>query len=398
MESMLPLYLLGLSIGFCRAGFHFRVPCSSLTQTAFRNIGSRAMRIAFYAPMKPPDHPVPSGDRQMARLLMRALESAGHSVDLVSRLRSFASQPLPDHYAAVENAAEAEIARLSGLWSEGRVPDLWLCYHPYYKAPDLIGPHLAGTFGIPYVTAEASYSARRNNGGWAKTQAKVAEAVTGAALNICFTGRDREGLMGMAPGAAFAMLPPFIDVPDLNPQSVSDPSLLVVVAMMRPGDKMDSYRMLARALERLTDLPWRLSIAGDGPCRTDVEAEFARLPAARLEWLGALKPEEVPAMLARGGVYVWPGCGEAYGLAYLEAQAAGLPVVAQHTAGVPEVVRARPDRDTVACRRHSGICRRDCAAPDGRRRKERPWARLRGVLSFRNDPSTRRRFGSTPCF
>ena len=44
-------------------------------------------------------------------------------------------------------------------------------------------------------------------------------------------------------------------------------------------------------------------------------------------------------MLARGGVYVWPGCGEAYGLAYLEAQAAGLPVVAQHTAGVPEVVR-----------------------------------------------------------
>ncbi|MCY1251314.1 D-inositol-3-phosphate glycosyltransferase [compost metagenome] len=36
---------------------------------------------------------------------------------------------------------------------------------------------------------------------------------------------------------------------------------------------------------------------------------------------------------------MWPGCGEAYGLAYLEAQAAGLPVVAQRTAGVPEVVR-----------------------------------------------------------
>ena len=36
------------------------------------------MRIAFYAPLKPPDHPVPSGDRRMARLLMAALATAGH--------------------------------------------------------------------------------------------------------------------------------------------------------------------------------------------------------------------------------------------------------------------------------------------------------------------------------
>jgi glycosyltransferase involved in cell wall biosynthesis len=47
----------------------------------------------------------------------------------------------------------------------------------------------------------------------------------------------------------------------------------------------------------------------------------------------------VPNLLRGAGIYVWPGCGEAYGLAYLEAQAAGLPAVAQHIAGVPEVVR-----------------------------------------------------------
>ena len=46
------------------------------------------MTLAFYAPMKPPDHPVPSGDRTMARALIRALESAGHTVILASRLRS----------------------------------------------------------------------------------------------------------------------------------------------------------------------------------------------------------------------------------------------------------------------------------------------------------------------
>jgi hypothetical protein len=45
------------------------------------------MRIAFYAPMKPPDHPVPSGDRRMSRLLIAALGRAGHEVELASRLR-----------------------------------------------------------------------------------------------------------------------------------------------------------------------------------------------------------------------------------------------------------------------------------------------------------------------
>ncbi len=66
-----------------------------------------------------------------------------------------------------------EISRLSTLWASKGKPDLWFCYHPYYKAPDLIGPKLASAFAIPYVTAEASYSSRRNIGVWAETQASV---------------------------------------------------------------------------------------------------------------------------------------------------------------------------------------------------------------------------------
>ena len=35
------------------------------------------LRIAFYAPMKAPDHPTPSGDRHIARLTLQALARAG---------------------------------------------------------------------------------------------------------------------------------------------------------------------------------------------------------------------------------------------------------------------------------------------------------------------------------
>jgi glycosyltransferase involved in cell wall biosynthesis len=77
---------------------------------------------------------------------------------------------------------------------------------------------------------------------------------------------------------------------------------------------------------------------GDGPARADVMALFADFAGDRIEWLGQKEPTDVAKILARGALYVWPGCGEAYGLAYLEAQAAGLPVVAWATAGVPEVV------------------------------------------------------------
>ncbi|MBL8703575.1 MAG: glycosyl transferase, partial [Rhodospirillales bacterium] len=47
------------------------------------------MRIAFYAPLKPPGHPHPSGDRRMARLLVQALRLGGHTVMLASSFRAY---------------------------------------------------------------------------------------------------------------------------------------------------------------------------------------------------------------------------------------------------------------------------------------------------------------------
>jgi glycosyltransferase involved in cell wall biosynthesis len=296
------------------------------------------MRISFYAPLKPPDHPVPSGDREMARLLMRALAAAGHQVELASGLRSFRAAPPGESGGDVPFQAKAEVGRLAAAWEAAGPPDLWLSYHPYYKAPDLLGPQLTARFGVPYVTAEASYAPKRDRDGWAGSQDAVLGAVRRAALNLCFTQRDRDGLQAAAPDARFATLPPFIDVSPFRPSRSPERGRLATVAMMRSGDKLESYRMLADALGRIADLGWTLTVIGDGPARSDVAAAFAPFAPGRIELLGAVAPEAVPAALQGAAIYAWPGCGEAYGLAYLEAQAAGLPAVAQNTAGVPAVV------------------------------------------------------------
>lgn len=296
------------------------------------------MKIAFYAPLKSPHHPVPSGDRLMARQLIRALSMAGHEVGVESELRSYSAAS--EVTGQLTQDAQAEVSRIEAEWETSGRPDIWFCYHPYYKSPDLLGPTLCQKHGIPYITMESSYSRRRNIGGWAQSQEAVLRGFKQAVVNICLTERDRRGILDSAPDAICEMLPPFIDASSFK-AAETGPQIghLVTVAMMRSGDKLSSYKALAASLALLKSDDWILSIIGNGEARGEVEACFSALPADRIKFLGRVEPEEVEKLLARGSIYVWPGHGEAYGLAYLEAQAAGLPVVAEEVAGVPEVVR-----------------------------------------------------------
>ena len=85
------------------------------------------MKIAFYAPLKSPDHPVPSGDRLMARMLVAALRAGGHEVAVVSDLRSFMTTASDAEFHELEQRAAGEITRLRQDWTRDGAPDLWFC-------------------------------------------------------------------------------------------------------------------------------------------------------------------------------------------------------------------------------------------------------------------------------
>jgi len=308
------------------------------------------MKIAFYAPLKTPDHHIPSGDREVARLLMAALEGAGHQVELASHVISYQKRPSAEIGKERRLLAQAEAGRLLEAWRHdaGRTPDLWFTYHPYCKAPDWIGPEVSAALKIPYVTAEACRTRQGTDEDWAITRQAVQAAVRGAAINFCMKPSDRAYLQSFLPDMERVVpLLPFVDLGKIDTvrEKTGDAGrfsnfhpLIVAVGMMRPNAKFRSYELLAAALGGLLDLDWNLAIVGDGPMRGEVEALFSAVPTGRIHFAGAIPPDEVLRWMRAGQIFAWPGAGEAFGMVYLEAQACGLPVVAMRTAGVPVVV------------------------------------------------------------
>ena len=303
------------------------------------------MRIAFYAPLKPPDHPVPSGDRNIARALMQALAAAGHDVVLASRFRSLDSRGDEKRQLRLHALGDRLAARLASRLPGDR-PDAWFTYHVHHKAPDLLGPYVSRALGIPYVIAEASVAAKQRSGPWSAGYARACMAVRAADLVVSLNPADDAGVAEARPaGAAMASLAPFIDVAGFAGAAVPParipraPVRLVTVAMMRHRAKLASYRVLAAALESLRDLDWELAIVGDGPARADVEAAFAHV-RDRVTLLGAKEPMVIASLLQASDVFLWPAIDEAIGLVFLEAQACGVPVVGAATPGVAAVVSA----------------------------------------------------------
>jgi glycosyltransferase involved in cell wall biosynthesis len=296
--------------------------------------------IAFYAPMKPPTDSVPSGDRTMARGLFAALGGIGlGTVRLVSDFRSREGKGDPKRQDEIIRSAESEIDRIASL----DPPDLWLTYHSYYKAPDLIGPALSRLWRIPYVLVEATRARKRLAGPYAKFAAAAEAACDTAEVIFYLTERDSEALKrDVRPGQRLVRLRPFLNQEELSPvadrQPDDRPLQFLACGMFRQGDKLDSYAALAMALALVRSSNWRLTIVGEGPKRAEVEALFAKF-GGRVKFVGALEPRRLAKRFAEADLLLWPGVGEAYGMVYLEAQALGCPVLAEDRPGVRDVVR-----------------------------------------------------------
>ena len=90
---------------------------------------------------------------------------------------------------------------------------------------------------------------------------------------------------------------------------------------------------LIAAVKTLPDA--ELLVVGDGPDRERLEALAQE---SRVTFVGRVSPVEVIDYLRQARVFVLPSSGEGFPNVVAEAMAAGIPVVATRTAGIPDLV------------------------------------------------------------
>ncbi len=343
-------------------------------------------RIAFHAPLKPPDHKNPSGDRRFARLLIEALSAGGFSVDVPSSLRTRNPDGSTTRQQEIEEMASHETSRLCAALSADP-PDLWFTYHNYYKAPDLIGPAVSRHLKIPYVLAEASHAPQRAQGEWARGSALADAATVRADLILQPNPKDMAGVEALGPGDRQLALKPFLDVKEQAAQTVDrdlhrdrfarrfnlprDAAWAVATGMMRRDSKRDSFLLLADVADRIPRDRWQLILVGDGPARPDIEAAFGK--QSNVRFAGLLGPDDIRSLNAASDLFIWPALKEAFGMALLEAQAAGLPAI----------VGDRPGTRAIMQNGQTGILTPEGDAP----------SMASAVRALIDDPDRRRRMG-----
>jgi len=103
------------------------------------------------------------------------------------------------------------------------------------------------------------------------------------------------------------------------------------------------FDVLVDALARLSDVPWRCTIAGsldrDPDCTRALRRQIEHLGLdARMTLTGPLGEARLDGLYRTSDIFVLPSRYEGYGMVFAEAMARGLPVVAAAAGAVPDTV------------------------------------------------------------
>ncbi|MEO1339627.1 MAG: glycosyltransferase [Cyanobacteria bacterium J06635_13] len=113
-------------------------------------------------------------------------------------------------------------------------------------------------------------------------------------------------------------------------QGHPDAPLLLYVGRVSAEKEIDRIKPVLEAIPQA-----RLAIVGDGPNREALETHFA---GTKTNFVGYLQGLELAAAFASADAFVFPSRTETLGLVLLEAMAAGCPVVAARSGGIPDIV------------------------------------------------------------
>ena len=305
------------------------------------------MKIAYYMPFKPPDHLNPSGDLVTGRELQEFLAGQDHRLDLVSSLRSRWVYWKPHHLIRYRSEARRVCSAL-----QKEPADLWLTYHTYYKAPDLLGPVCTKKLRLPYVIFQGIYSTKRRRS--VKTLPGFIlnrKALRSAQMVFANKKKDEKNLRRLLPGTRVRYIAPGLRPAQFPFDShkrqevranwrAADKQVVLSTAMLRPGVKTEGISQVIKSCAELHRLGHKLLLVviGDGRTRPLLEDEARKNLGSDCLFLGRIARAELFHYYSAADLFAFPGIEESLGMVYLEAQSTGLPVAAYGDWGASEAV------------------------------------------------------------
>jgi len=208
--------------------------------------------------------------------------------------------------------------------------------HAHYAAPAGEAVRLART-GRPTVVSvhggDVLAVARDSEAGRA-----VVRRSLGAAALVLANSRATEARCRGLGARATRVVHLGTDVPVGRPPATGGAPFVTVAHLVERKRHAD----VLRALWLLRDThPARWVVVGDGPERPRLEALARELGLdGRVEFRGALPHAEAVAAARDAAAFVLPSVDEAFGVAYVEAMAGGVPAVGSRGEGGPEDIAA----------------------------------------------------------
>lgn len=114
----------------------------------------------------------------------------------------------------------------------------------------------------------------------------------------------------------------------------SGEKIIIHASNFRKVKRLDDVIRVFMALEK--QIPAKLLLIGDGPERPHLETLTGDYESCgKIRYLG--KQEQIEDILPAGDLFLLPSETESFGLAALEAMAAGVPVISTNAGGLPEI-------------------------------------------------------------